>query len=275
MTSTTGAGTLFRPLPPPATPLVAPLTPVPATLESNLSDTLAAIATETDRAGRPQGGVDLLAVTKSVGVRTASELVRLGQRDLGENRLPSLLAKRAQLKSEGLDVTWHYIGQIQRNKARKVVQNSEVLHSVDSLRLIETLERIAAEEGRRVDVYLEVKLSDEDAKHGFTVEELDAAVELAGRARHLELVGLMTMAPRPDESTPEPRETFARLAEIGARLEADPQRAELFRHEQVRLSMGMSGDFQAAIAAGSDVVRIGSALYRGLETDSPTGEVTS
>lgn len=243
---------------------------MPATLESNLRATLDAIEAAARRAGRP-GSVELLAVTKSVGPRTAAELVRLGQRDLGENRLASLDAKREELARAGLEATWHFIGPIQRNKARKVVQSSEVLHAVDSLRLVDTLERVAAEEGRRVRVYLEVKLSPEESKHGLEPAELREAVRRAGAAEPLTLLGLMTMAPLPPEGDEgrAAREVFERLAELARGLEAEPEHAACFEGGRVRLSMGMSGDFEAAIAAGSDVVRIGGALFQGVATDAP------
>ena len=245
---------------------------MPATLESNLRQTLASISAAAARNGRSGEGVSLVAVTKGVGPRTAAELARLGQRDLGENRLPSLVEKRAELEREGLAVRWHFIGHIQRNKARRVVQTSEVLHSVDSLRLIDTLERVAAEEGRRVGVYLEVKLAAEAEKHGLAPEELPQAVERAGAAAHLDLLGLMTMATRPEpgqETETTARPTFEELAHLARELEKEPALARRFVDERVQLSMGMSGDYEPAIAAGSDLVRIGTALFEGLVCDRP------
>jgi pyridoxal phosphate enzyme (YggS family) len=255
---------------------------VTATLENNFRRTQAAIAAESKRTGRTPTEVTLLAVTKSVDPQLAHELAQLGQKDLGENRLPSLLAKREFFESQGTHVTWHYIGHIQRNKARRVLQSSDVLHSVDTLQLIETLERIAAEENRRVPIYLEVKLSTDPLKHGFELSDLPEAIALAGAAPHLELLGLMTMASRPDQSA-EPSETipmeFRTLQQLAQDYLGEPQTLECFHRGRVRLSMGMSGDFPAAIAAGSHMVRIGSALFRDLpdnSTDSPNqhGEVT-
>ncbi len=274
MTSSWGVGRLFH-SPIPAAP-GRPDSPVPSTLESNLSETLGTITAEARRSGRQAEAVSLLAVTKSVGPRTAMDLARLGQRDLGENRLPSLLEKRAEFDRAGLKVIWHFIGQIQRNKARKVIQNSEVLHSVDTLRLIETLNRVASEEHRRVSIYLEVKLSDEETKHGFKPEELDEAVEKAGEADSLDLLGLMTMAPLPDpRQEKSARTVFETLARLAREMEQDPYTSSRFKENRVQLSMGMSGDFVDAIAAGSDVVRIGSALFAGINTDTPTPGVAS
>lgn len=240
---------------------------VTATLESNLRQTLESIASAAALSGRPSGDVSLLAVTKSVDAQMAMGLVRLGQRDLGENRLASLLAKREFFASAGLEANWHYIGQIQRNKARRVLQNSDVLHSVDTLKLIDTLERLAAEENRRPRIYLEVKLSDDPAKHGFAPEGLPAAVQRAGQCKHLELLGLMGMASRREPDAPDAANEFEQLAALASELEADPATRTCFENGRVRLSMGMSGDFPAAIAAGSDLVRIGTALFQGLVQD--------
>lgn len=259
-----------------------------ATLEKNLRTTQDAMAKAAERAGRHPEEVTLLAVTKSVDAELAHGLAQLGQTDLGENRLPSLLAKREYFQSEGTTVTWHYIGHIQRNKARRVIQNSDVLHSVDSLQLIATLERIAGEENRRVPIYLEVKLSADPLKHGFMISELQAAIAQVGAASHLSLLGLMTMASRPgaspaaglteDTSTTGIPAEFAHLRSLAKEFGENPQTASCFQGGQVQLSMGMSGDFPGAIAAGSHVVRIGSALFQNLNEESSdsskrTGEV--
>lgn len=250
---------------------------MPASLEQNLRRTRQSVASYADAAGRGCEDVTLLAVTKSVGPETALALARLGQRDLGENRVPGLIEKHERFSREGVEVRWHFIGHIQRNKARKVVLHSDVIHSVDSIRLLETIGRVAAEESRRVEVYLEVKLSSEEEKHGLAPADLPAAVRASategGERTHVDLVGLMTMAARPRST--EDREaaasaTFEELAGIARELEANAELARAFRGGRVRLSMGMSGDYGAAIAAGSNVVRIGSALFEDIRTDQPT-----
>jgi pyridoxal phosphate enzyme (YggS family) len=276
VTSFPGPGRLSAPTAPDRPLRTAARSPhpfVPPTLKSNLSETLATISAAAARHGRAAQDVSLVAVTKSVGAATAAELVRLGQLDLGENRLLSLLHKRAELERLGLAARWHFIGHIQGNKARRVVKNSEVLHSVDSLGLIETLERLAEQEQRVLRVYLEVKLAEDEHKHGLAPAELPAAVALAGAAHRLELLGLMTMAPQPaagQDAEVRARPVFEKLARLARELEGDALLRRCFVGRRVRLSMGMSGDFEAAIAAGSDVVRIGSALFRGLATDAPT-----
>lgn len=243
---------------------------MPATLESNLSDTLQALACAAREVGRDPGTVTLLAVTKSVGPRTTEALARLGQTELGENRLESLQPKRESLAAASLPVTWHFIGHVQRNKARRVIQNAEVIHSVDTPRLIETLERLAAEEQRRPAIYLEVELSGDEHRHGFAAEEVPEAILLAGAAEHLALVGLMTMAPLPtpgEDPEQSARGSFEALARLARRYRDDSRLSSCFEAGEVHLSMGMSGDYRAAIACGSDLVRIGSALFEGISTD--------
>jgi pyridoxal phosphate enzyme (YggS family) len=258
-------------VPHPTRPTPALTSPVTATLESNLHQTLDAIAAQAKCSGRDPSTVQLLAVTKSVEPALALRLARLGQRDLGENRLPKLREKLDYFATEDpageLDVTWHYIGQIQRNKARKVLQQCDVLHSVDTLALIEVLERIAAEETRTVSIYLEVKLSTDTEKHGFPMEDLPSAIRAAGRAPHLHLQGLMAMATHPDHATLSPEQEFQSMAHLAQQCERDEELGSCFEQGTVRLSMGMSGDFPAAIAAGSHVVRIGSALFQDLAPD--------
>lgn len=249
---------------------------MPATLESNLQDLLGSIARAARGVGRDPAEVTLLAVTKSVGPRTTEALARLGQRELGESRLESLVPKREHLAAEGFPVTWHFIGHVQRNKARKVVLHSEVIHSVDTLRLVETLERVAAEEGRLPAVYLEVELSGEEHRHGFTAEELPEAILRCGESQHLCLLGLMAMAPLPapgEDPERAARGTFEKLSRLARRYRYDSRLRGCFDAGRVRLSMGMSTDYRAAIACGADLVRIGSALFEGVETDGAIGEV--
>ena len=221
-------------------------------------DRLAAAARE---AGRPPGELRLVAVTKTVEPPVALALARLGQVDLGENRLASLERKAAFFQAQGERVRWHFIGHLQRNKARRVLRLAHTIHAVDSPALFETLLRLGAEEGHRPGLYLQVKLTDETAKHGL---DPAAVPDLAQRAMEAEapLVGLMTMAPLvagPGRSEAA-RRTFDALATLAQELPA-----EAFGGGRPRLSMGMSGDLEEAVAAGADDVRIGSALFEGLE----------
>jgi len=206
-------------------------------------------------AGRDPSDVRLVAVTKEVDVETALELSRLGQEDLGESRADELERKAMRLAAAGAAVRWHFLGRLQRNKARRVVRLAHAIHSVDSLRLIDALARLAAEEGRCPRLFLQAKLADEAAKGGFAPAELADAVGWTRRAG-LPLEGLMAMAPLDDPDGSAARAVFAALARLSRELPGDA-----FLAGAPRLSMGMSRDFEDAIRAGSHVVRVGSALF--------------
>lgn len=224
----------------------------------------------------------LLAVTKSVAPPVALELARLltarreGPAHLGENRFESLKEKVAAFSAaeDAPEVRWHFIGRIQRNKARRIARLADALHGVDSLALVETLERVCAEEGRRPRIYLQLKLADDPAKGGLAPQELAPVLDAARAAEHLELAGLMTMPPfleDPAESLALAERCFRQLAECAATLPT-----EAFADGRPQLSMGMSADLEPAVAAGSDWLRIGRALFRDLPfRDSPTAEAPS
>jgi PLP dependent protein len=239
---------------------------LPTRLESNLRALRGRIAQAASQARRRPEEVELVAVTKTVPAAQAEQLARLGQLDLGENRVQELWEKSRELADRGVAARWHFVGHLQRNKARRALQVAAVVHSVDSLDLLETLERIAAEEGRRPQVYLEVKLAPAAARSGFDPSDVEAAVERARGLEHLELVGLMGMGPLPACETARDyersRAAFQRLRDLRERLPA-----EAFAAGRAKLSMGMSSDLEAAIAAGSDVVRVGSALFAGDSAD--------
>ena len=194
-------------------------------------------------------------MTKSVPPATAASLFELGETQLAENRLESFDAKRAHFGERR--PTWHFIGHLQRNKARRVLERCDVLHSVDSLRLLAHCARLTAELGLVRSIYVQVKIADEENKHGLAPSELEAALEAASAAPGLELSGLMSMAPLCPGAT-----TSERLAAASETFEATRDLAARWPDLKLGLSMGMTGDFEAAIAAGSTAVRIGSALFR-------------
>jgi uncharacterized pyridoxal phosphate-containing UPF0001 family protein len=161
-------------------------------------------------------------------------------------------------------VRWHFVGHLQRNKARRVLSRADVIHSVDSEALWRTLAAAASELGRSTGIFLQVKLFDEPAKSGLAPAELPALVELA-REGPLPLLGLMTIAPLvepPDAARSAARAVFEQLAELAAILPA-----AAFAGGRPRLSMGMSADFEEAIQAGADVLRIGSLFFEGVELE--------
>ncbi len=210
------------------------------------------------RAGRPAEDVRLVAVTKSAEIGWIEALLALGVRDLGESR-PQQLCERALLVDK--PVAWHLIGHLQRNKVRKVLAVSAWIHSVDTLPLLQRIDEIAGELGVRPRLLLEVNVSGETAKQGFEPEELAAAWPVLSAVSHVEIAGLMTMAPW-TESPEAARPVFAGLRTLRDRLRGIRPSIAL-----PELSMGMSGDFDVAVEEGATLVRVGTSLFEGLESD--------
>jgi pyridoxal phosphate enzyme (YggS family) len=208
------------------------------------------------RAGRARGEVTLVAVTKTVGSDVARRLHRLGAVHLGESRPQELWRKAAELPAT---VTWHLIGHLQRNKIERTLPLVRLIHSVDSLRLLEALEREAARQARPVEALLEVNASGEANKHGFPPEEVPSLLPKLAALRQVRVRGLMTMAALTDD--PEAaRPTFAALRRLREALRGQVEPP----HELRELSMGMTNDFEVAVEEGATLVRIGSALFEGL-----------
>lgn len=251
---------------------------------STLADNLHAVETRIQRAvsasGRVSAEVALLPVTKSVGPQATASLARLLAADrpvaLAENRVDVLETKlEAFADLELPPIAWHFIGHLQRNKARRVVQNADVIHSVDSLRLLEALARLCEEEGRRLGIYLQVDLTGEATKHGLQPDVLAPLVKLAGQLPQFDLLGLMAMAPLREQAGRDASTVFDAVAQLAQGLEARPELGKLFRAGKCQLSMGMSADFEQAITAGSHCVRVGSALYSGVMTTAATETETN
>jgi pyridoxal phosphate enzyme (YggS family) len=214
------------------------------------------IAAACSRARRSRTDVTMVAVTKTVSAAVAALLPQLGVLDLGESRPQELWRKAAALPS---GVRWHLVGHLQRNKVDRTLPLVSVIHSVDSLRLLQVLEQQTEKLGNRTSVLLEVKASGEPNKSGFEVGELPGVISQLGAIRHVRVVGLMTMAaltPNPEECRP----TFRTLRELRNRLRANVRPP----HELMHLSMGMTNDFEIAIEEGATLLRIGTALLEGI-----------
>ncbi|MCA9002257.1 MAG: YggS family pyridoxal phosphate-dependent enzyme [Planctomycetes bacterium] len=209
--------------------------------------------------GRPQGSVQLLPVTKTVDWETTANLYALGERDFAENRADALVAKAREFSEKGMHPRWHFIGPLQRNKARRVVRVASVLHSVHSMALIEALDRITQEEDRALDLYLQVHTSGDEAKQGFGPAELRQAAAQVARSPRLSAIGLMTMGPLEDPDGSGASRAFEACRELGSQLTAEGLIGT--PDGRCALSMGMSGDLPQAVRAGSTLVRVGSALF--------------
>ncbi len=201
-------------------------------------------------------------MTKSVGPAVALALSELLPQpsQLGENRAEVLARKRASFDAADQPARWHFIGHIQRNKARRIIEGSDVLHSIDSLRLAQTVVRLAAELERSLEVFIEVNLTGETEKHGLSAEEVAPVLEALSASDHIQVAGLMAMGPARGLRTVD--EVFADVAQLAAELEGATPGA--FSDGRCRLSMGMSGDLEAAVRHGSHFVRVGSALFDGI-----------
>ena len=209
-------------------------------------------------AGRSPQSVRIVGVAKYVDAATTRHLVTAGCHDLGESRPQSLWQKSGQLSDP--QIRWHLIGHLQRNKVRRTVPLVSLVHSVDSPRLAEAINAEAEASGREMHGLLEVNISGDTAKHGFAAEAIPRAIDAAGQLSHLRIIGMMTMAGRGSDAS-EARRSFEALRQLR------DQTAERGLPENVTLedlSMGMSGDFAEAIAAGATIVRIGSRLFEGL-----------
>jgi len=226
-------------------------------LRENLSRVRDQVAAAAQRSGRSPSEVRLIGVTKYVSVEIARELAAAGLADLGESR-PQELWRKAEGLAD-LPVRWHMIGHLQRNKIRRSLPAISLLHSGDSLRLLEALDEECAAQQRRQDVLIEVNVSGDATKHGFPPSEVAAALPRIAELKNLRVVGLMTMAAL--EGGPErARRDFATLRELRDQLRSDLPAGIDLRE----LSMGMSDDFEQAIEEGATMVRVGSALFEGL-----------
>jgi pyridoxal phosphate enzyme (YggS family) len=230
---------------------------------ANLAAVRARIADACGRAGRPVAEVRLVGVTKYVSADLAALLVRAGCRDLGESRPQSLWDKAAALaawEASAEPPRWHLIGHLQRNKLRRTLPWLSLLHSLDSVRLLEAIQAEAALAGKPCDVLVEVNLTNDPGRTGLPEAEVPAILEAATAMDHVRVRGLMGMASQPDSvESGAARREFARLREL-----RDALRRGLPPGALAELSMGMSGDFEEAILEGATLVRVGSALWEGL-----------
>jgi pyridoxal phosphate enzyme (YggS family) len=195
------------------------------------------------KCGRDAASIRLIAVTKTVPVDRIREVVEFGVADIGENRLQEALSKRKQLQD--LPARWHFIGHLQSNKARKVIEHFDWLQSVDRMDLARKLNEYAS---RRFPVLIEVNLGEEPAKSGVPISDAQKLTDDVHRLERLDLRGLMAIPPfseNPEDSRP----YFRRLREMAERLRLP------------EVSMGMSHDFEIAIEEGATMVRIGTALF--------------
>lgn len=205
------------------------------------------------RAGRSREEVTLISVSKTKPLEMIEEAYRLGKRDFGENKAQEMKEKYEALPK---DIRWHFIGHLQTNKVKYVVGRACLIHSVDSLRLAEAIER----ESRKRDVVsrilLEVNIAGEESKFGLRAQETPELVHQIARLPHVHIQGLMTIAPYV-ENPEENREVFCKLRE----LSVDIKSKNIDNVSMDVLSMGMTGDYQVAVEEGATFVRVGTGIF--------------
>jgi PLP dependent protein len=221
-----------------------------AEIAANLDRVEARIAAACRAARRDRAEITLVAVTKTFPADDVGHLAALGVREVGENRAADAAEKVAACREAGLtDLTWHFVGQVQTNKAALVAGCCDVVHSVDRSRLVTALDKGAGVAGRLLRVLVQVDLAGTDGRGGAAPADVPAIAAAVADAEHLDLAGVMAVAPLDED----PGQAFGRLAEV----------AEALRREHpgaVVVSAGMSGDLEAAVARGATHLRVGTAL---------------
>jgi len=216
-------------------------------LALRLAEVRRRIVTACEAAGRDVSGLTLIAVTKTRPASDVRLLSELGVTDVGENRDAEAAPKAAQCAD--LDITWHFIGQLQTNKCASVVRYASVVHSVDRLRLIGALGKAARRAGREIECLIEVSLDGDPARGGAVAADVPVLAEALAAEEGLVLGGVMAIAPL----SMAPADAFARLGVSAGAVRAVSPAATV-------ISAGMSGDLEAAVAAGATHLRIGTAL---------------
>lgn len=210
------------------------------------------VANATKAANRSQESVKVIAVTKYVDSGVAARLIDTGIEHIGENRVDMFLDKYEALKDKNL--TWHLIGTLQRRKVKNVINYVDYFHALDSVKLAAEIQKRAE---HPIKCFLQINISEEESKHGFKVSEIDEALEQISNFDKVEIVGLMTMAPK-NASDSEIDDIFGKADQ----LRQDLQERHLPHMPFTELSMGMSGDFPIAIRNGATFVRIGSSFFK-------------
>jgi pyridoxal phosphate enzyme (YggS family) len=209
------------------------------------------VANAAAAAGRDRSELTVVAVTKTWPASDIAALGALGVRDVGENRVQEMVGKVAELEADnqGGPIRWHYIGQLQRNKAHAVAQHCAALHTLDRAALVSPLERAAAAAPRRLQVFLQLSLDGDERRGGVAAAGIPALADLVAASDHLELSGLMALPPL---GAP-PRPAFAKLRELSEQLRRDHPAA-------CKISAGMSADLEEAVMEGATHLRVGTDL---------------
>ena len=222
-------------------------------VKENLAEVETRIGQACERAGRNREEVTLIAVSKTKPVSMVEEAIGAGIVDFGENKVQEIVDKYEVLPR---NLNWHMIGHLQRNKVKYIVDKVCMIHSVDSLKLAETISELAVKKNVEVPVLIEVNMAGEDSKFGVTPEAAPALVEAAAKLPGIRVSGLMTIAPFV-ENPEDNRIHFRNLR----KLSVDITGKNIDNVSMSALSMGMTGDYEVAIEEGATMVRVGTGIF--------------
>lgn len=223
-------------------------------IPEQLSEIITRIHAAEKRANRPEGSVQLVAVSKTFPHTDVQICFDAGQRVFGENKVQEAMTKIPLLTKE---IEWHLIGPLQRNKVRKALERFSLIHAVDSVRLALFIDTVAAELNIKPRILLEVNVGDENSKFGFSTDEITEQWSQLNALQHVDIAGLMCIPP-PVENPEDARPYFKKLREL-----RDTFKTQSTTHSLTELSMGMSHDFEIAIEEGATLVRVGTAIFGG------------
>ncbi len=233
------------------------------TIESRFNQIRDRVEAAAERSGRPGSSVRIIAVSKHRTVEEIEEALRAGVMEIAENRVQEADHKHRLLKDK--ELIWHLVGHLQGNKVKYAVQMFDWIHSLDSVKLAERIDRLAAEIGKRQRVLVQVDLAGEETKSGLPAAGIFEDLEKMGKLEHLSVEGFMVLPPfLPD--TEDVRPYFSRLRD----LRDEARKREIFAGPLAELSMGMTHDFEVAIEEGATMVRIGTALFGERPSNHPT-----
>lgn len=223
----------------------------------SISENLKKIEEEIARVKRDED-VTFVAVTKFRSIDEIKQVLDYGIKDLGENKVKEFLEKEEELKGRG--IRWHFIGHLQRNKVKKIVGKVHLIHSVDSIRLLEEIEKQSREKEVITNILIELNNGIEDNKYGVKENELDDIMKRAVECKNINVLGLMCMAPFTDD------EKIIKKVFINLRKIYENYGKMYAKYDNINyntLSMGMSNDYKVAIECGSNAVRIGTSIFKG------------
>ncbi|MBQ3037860.1 MAG: YggS family pyridoxal phosphate-dependent enzyme [Clostridia bacterium] len=221
-------------------------------IKENLENIKKKIEISAKKSGRSADEINLVAVTKTYSPDIINEAIDLGVTDIGENKVQEVIEKYDSVKP----VRWHLIGHLQTNKVKYIIDKVQMIHSVDSVKLLEEIERQAKKHNIVMNVLIQVNISGEETKFGIAPDEIDSILEYAESLEYVKVCGLMTIMPKVDNAVSN-RLHFVNIKQIYLDISKKKYNNISMRY----LSMGMSGDFEVAIEEGSNMVRVGSAIF--------------